>query len=444
MSAYLKNKPINQYMHKLMLDLCEKHQIEVPVLTLFNEVYYQCVRIQYDGNPYCDVRKRYLVEERVWLKSEEAAELVFCMVWALYNRKIKRNNGEEFLIKNIGFAVYDSKFFSHALEFVRYMEEHDLQPYRVFLSKPIPVKKIPKRIDLEYHTSMTLKEKVFYFFSLPVESSAKDFNPWRNVTDNYSEKAIKFYVTLYEDRQSQLDLFDRIKNACTKEELKAHKESFERLEDYIRWGGYIISSGDYVPALVADEIIMSGNLNCGYGSNTEQIYDTVGEYEQFVSQAMANNAAQLFDELDKEQLNNPRIRSLIGKLLAANTYCSRKVFISYASGDTDAYPLIDFLKRTMLHVEIDDATGQVTTGAQVESRPMLVPCSFEEPKNKEDENTVTVETKEGKTIYIIQNLSIYLTAEVVHQLNVNPQEVINQYHELIKAEVEKMVKNRNK
>lgn len=51
---------------------------------------------------------------------------------------------------------------------------------------------------------------------------------------------------------------------------------------------------------------------------------------------------------------------------------------------------------------------------------------------------------EGKTVYVIQNLNINITAEVVHQLNVTPQKDINQYHELIKAEVEKMVKNKTK
>jgi len=43
----------------------------------------------------------------------------------------------------------------------------------------------------------------------------------------------------------------------------------------------------------------------------------------------------------------------------------------------------------------------------------------------------------NKTVYVIQNLNINLTAEVIHQLNMNPQEVINHYHELIQREIEK-------
>lgn len=448
LSAYLTNKPINQYMHKLMLDLCEHYQIEVPVLTLFNEVYYQCVRIQYDGNPYGDVHKRYLVEERVWLNSEEAAELVFCMVWALYQRKANQSEREDFLVRNIRFAVIGSEFFHRAVDFVEYMEEHDLRPYKVFLTMPIPINRIPKRIDLEYHTSMTLKEKIFRFFSLPVESSARDFNPWRNVTDNYSEKVIRFYIALYNDRGNQMGLLERIKSACTKEEYMSHKISFAKLEGEVRWGKYVPGSGSYIcfeeedesmfDALYTDEKIRDYELNCGYGSNESRIGGTEVEYEQLVSQAIAANAGQLLDEFDKEQLRNPRVRSLIAKLLAVSTYCSRRVFISYASGDTSPYELIDFLKRTMLHVEIDDTTGQVTTDAQVEPRPWFRPCSLENPKSEEVAKTMTVEADNNKTVYVIQNLNIYLNAEIVHQLNINPQQVINQLHEQIKEEINKI------
>ena len=51
---------------------------------------------------------------------------------------------------------------------------------------------------------------------------------------------------------------------------------------------------------------------------------------------------------------------------------------------------------------------------------------------------ITVENKEGTTIYNIQNLNIYLTADIVQQLNVNPQQVMNQLHEQIKEEIDRI------
>lgn len=443
MSAYLKNKPINQYMHKMMHNLCEKHQIEVPVLTLFNEVYYQCVRIQYDGNPGVGLHKRYLLEEGAWLQSELAAELVFCMVWALYKRKKRLIGKEDEFLCKITPLIADSVFMGDAKGFVHYMEMNGLYSVSVFSTMPIPIDQIPNRIELEYHTSMTLKEKIFRFFSLPVESSARDFNPWRNVTNNYSYKVIRFYITLFKDRRSQLELLERIKSACTKEEFASHKYDFAELEDEILYGEHMLSSCFYADNDVdwetgaTDAEIRDSRLNCGEGSEM----NPVEEYEAAASSAMAVSAGQLIEGFNEEQLRSPRIRSLIGGLLAVQAYSSYDVFISYRAEDAVyAEAIADFLERTQLKVEVDDKSGKITSSAEVMPRCRYLPCSYEIPNPDDKEKTVTIEANDGKTVYQIQNLNIYITAEVVHQLNVNPQEVINHYHELIKAEVEKIAK----
>lgn len=43
--------------------------------------------------------------------------------------------------------------------------------------------------------------------------------------------------------------------------------------------------------------------------------------------------------------------------------------------------------------------------------------------------TSPIEVKEGSTVIQIQNLNIYLTADMVQQLNMNPQQVINHQEE---------------
>lgn len=418
-------------MHKLMLDLCEKHQIEVPVLTLFNEIYYQCVRIQSDGSPYGDLQRRYMVEETVWLKSQLAAELVFSMVWALYSRKYPYSSGQgRFFHEEFTPMVNTSVFHDAVVDFIHFMEEHDLRPPSVFSSMPIPIGQIPKRIDLDYHTSMTLKEKIFRFFGLPVESSTCDFNPWRNVTNNYSYRVILFYIKLYQDRKSQRELLERIKNACTIEEYQTHEADFAGLEREILLGDYVVLSGSF------------NDTDVDWGAMVidaeGQAYVSEEEYETATSTAMAADAGQLIGKFSEEQLRNTKIRSLIGSYLAARAYSSYEVFISYRSDDADAYPVVDFLKRTLLKVEVDDHSGQVTTSSEVTPRPILEPCSLEKNNPEEKDNTVTVEAKDGKTVYVIQNLYINLTAEVVHQLNLNPQEVINHLHGQIVEEISKI------
>ncbi len=47
-----------------------------------------------------------------------------------------------------------------------------------------------------------------------------------------------------------------------------------------------------------------------------------------------------------------------------------------------------------------------------------------------------------RVIYNIHNLNVYIAAEVVTQLNTNPQQIVNIIHEHIRAEIEGMTKKK--
>ena len=49
---------------------------------------------------------------------------------------------------------------------------------------------------------------------------------------------------------------------------------------------------------------------------------------------------------------------------------------------------------------------------------------------------VVIQNQQGNTTYIIHNLNVFLTADVVHQLNVNPKEVVNLIQEQLKEQIE--------
>ena len=49
---------------------------------------------------------------------------------------------------------------------------------------------------------------------------------------------------------------------------------------------------------------------------------------------------------------------------------------------------------------------------------------------------VVIQNQHGNTTYIIHNLNVFLTADVVHQLNVNPKEVVNMIQEQLKEQIE--------
>jgi hypothetical protein len=65
------------------------------------------------------------------------------------------------------------------------------------------------------------------------------------------------------------------------------------------------------------------------------------------------------------------------------------------------------------------------------------------PQPQEPVQDVVVEHRDGNTYYKIQNLNVHLTVDVVHQLNINPQEVINNLKDEVRAELQKIEKKAN-
>ena len=75
---HLRNSPLNRYLYKKLLMLMPMHDIDVPIVSIFNEVYYQCVRVRFDSKPGVDVAKRYFPEVEVGFNNNlGAAQLVF-------------------------------------------------------------------------------------------------------------------------------------------------------------------------------------------------------------------------------------------------------------------------------------------------------------------------------------------------------------------------------
>lgn len=241
----MSNSPVNRYIYNLLIDLLPKHQIRVTIVTLFNEVYYQCVRIQFDGNPGDDVSHRYIDEEESWLGSHKAAMLVFCLAWPLMERKKQVSFNEECFVNKLKPLLEDSEFVQVGKGLESFMQSENLYSPNRFRTKTCPVNDIPMRIDIEYNMSLPWWKRLFASSLLHVESSPIDFNPWRKVTDNFSENTIKWYVELYSTREDQLRLLERIEKACTKQEYKIHASFFRAQKMTIRGGFYVGASMSY-------------------------------------------------------------------------------------------------------------------------------------------------------------------------------------------------------
>ena len=61
-----------------------------------------------------------------------------------------------------------------------------------------------------------------------------NMNPWRVVTNNFSRSSIENYIRLYDEPEDQLALLKRIEEACPKKEYATHESDFEDIRRYIK------------------------------------------------------------------------------------------------------------------------------------------------------------------------------------------------------------------
>lgn len=215
---YLRNSPLNRFLYKKFLGILSASGIEVPMVTLFNEIYYQCVRINYDLDPGVDPQRRYWAEEATWLHSSEGAQLVFCAVWALLCLKREHPFHEECFLSVLAPYLRNSAFCHFAEDLAQELHASSISVPDRFPVMTCPVSEIVPEFSLTKE-----QDKSFWGYNDP--SRAIIMNAWQytwaNVTCNYAHSVIEKYVRLYPDQDDQLKLI-----ACMKEPLypKKHPE----------------------------------------------------------------------------------------------------------------------------------------------------------------------------------------------------------------------------
>lgn len=418
LTDYIKDSPTNRYIYKLLLDIRTKHKIEVPILKIFNEIYYQCVRIHSDGNPGEDVSRRYLDEEEIWLGSNSGHTnlLVFCLVSAILKRKTKLIFNEECFLQQLDPLIEGCEYISVGNDLTNYMVSNNIfSPYE-FKTMPCPINEIPMRIDLEYHTTMTFFEKVKKWLSLPVESSAVDFNPWRKVTDNFSESAIRWYVDLYTTRQDQLRLLERIERACTKDEYAMHQGFFNSMKLYIRGGyrltnslGYQMLPKDFVYA--SDDWKLDESQWLMFNTQIEELMKQIDEQQTNYKLELARveakyqaEVAELKRQLEQkanEEENVQRVEYtpshpkqgqslMIDEMVkhvkqrfsksAAEEFCTMYYHLAMEHGglDEETSKLVDSIVPAILQRDVPQPTLNIDTATQVNLGPKEVNNYFKE------------------------------------------------------------------
>lgn len=222
---YLRNSPLNRFLYKRLLGILAASGIEVPVVTLFNEIYYQCVRVNYDVDPGVDPERRYWAEEESWLHSSDGAQLVFCVVWALLSIKRERPFHEECFLSVLAPYLRNSAFCHFAEELALELHESTLSVPDRFPVMTCPVSEIVPEFSLTKE-----QDKSFWGYNDPQRAILMDARQytWANVTCNYAHSVIEKYVRLYPDQDDQLKLI-----ACMKEPLnpKMHPKELGFLKE---------------------------------------------------------------------------------------------------------------------------------------------------------------------------------------------------------------------
>lgn len=207
-TRYLEHNPFNQYLHALLVDAMHRQQVEVPMVTLFNELQYQCAHINYDATPGENIAGRYLAEAETWLGAHAAAQLVFCVVYSLLRIKQNITFHEECMLRQLPQLFTDG------------------------------FGELSDDITKEFHAAQVRVPEVFATMTWPIDQLPESREAWPVVTCNYSPYVIEKLILLYFAPEDQLTLVDRIWASCQGECLAENLQYFQRLERDIKADKY--------------------------------------------------------------------------------------------------------------------------------------------------------------------------------------------------------------
>lgn len=240
-TEFLQNSPLNRYLYKQILVCREESGIDTPVVTLFNEIYFQCVRVGFDINPGDNISRRYIEEACWWLKSRKAALIVFYFVWSLLKMKRTLTFNEECFLEHLTPLLSQNNYSKEGLEeIVRDMKWNDIKVPDQFAPMVYPVvAAIPIETDVMRNPLLRFVHVYSPLFSWPCSSEYRyrpSPNAWQELTDDYSHAWIEKYVKLYNDKENRLAILERIEASMPWRLRKKHEDFFLGLRTHIESG----------------------------------------------------------------------------------------------------------------------------------------------------------------------------------------------------------------
>ena len=243
---FLNDNPLNRHLHKHFLRLMPLHQIEVPVVCLFNEIYYQAVRIDYDATPGVDIGSRYLRDSETQLHTQPATQLVYAVIWALLNNKPTLSFNEECFLSQLTPYITNSDFNNFAKQLSEEIKAMGIAVPNRFHTITCPVDGLPtfasrkeRDSDVPHLVKIFLKSDDYDAELCNWQAYSES---WCEVTGRFSHASIERLIALYTTPADQLRFVEMVQDACPREVLNSHTRYFAQLASRIRTGDFVAKS----------------------------------------------------------------------------------------------------------------------------------------------------------------------------------------------------------
>ena len=345
------------------------------MLTLFNEAYYQCVRINYDPTPGTDLSNRYVQEETLWLNSAQSANLVFNIVWGMLRCKKEATFNEECFVNQF-FPVMDSNA-GHELAYVliKYMAGDRMFPPKHFQPLPTPIDE------------------------LQLITGKDDCLVWREVTNNFSQKTIERYLELYETPEEQTNLLSMIEGAFAEVGDKTCRVNFAKLHNGIIANVY--------HQIAEQEASFEEGMGQTFKEQLEELklkYQELEESQEFrIKEIEAQHQAELWDlrvkleekELAESQRSNAKallftfteMAEIVKKRFSkagAEEFSNMLYNLTTKHGflDEEISKAIDGIVAAVIEREKGSTTVHIPTAQQVNINPQQVTNTFNDDEKR--------------------------------------------------------------
>lgn len=212
LSPFLDESPVNRFLYQFMREVRSDQDLNISMAAILNEVYFICIRASRENQMDEITVNRYMAEEETWTRSPIATEMIFSMVWMLLSVQKEVPHPLDRLMSIVRFQSTNNAFALLAKFHINKMLKEGHAGYATdFTPQPAPVSELPA-----------------------------EHEPWRVVTNDYSQKAILDFLSCYHTKADQRALLDLIRSSATPEDRTRmdgfYKETFE-----------LIDLGEYLP-----------------------------------------------------------------------------------------------------------------------------------------------------------------------------------------------------